>query len=79
MQSGSDQESIESLQQVAPALSVASDAVLERFCEEPETEDPNEWLACILELEQEGLLEAAKVERELLRESFPDAPLLISR
>lgn len=79
MQSGSDQESIEPLQQVAPALGVASDATLERFCEAPDTEDPNEWLACILELEQEGLLEAAKMERDLLRESFPDAPLLISR
>lgn len=79
MQTGSGQESIDSLQQVAPALGVASEATLERFCEQPETDDPNEWLACILELEQEGLLEAAKVERDLLRESFPDAPLLISR
>lgn len=79
LQSGSDQESVESLQQAAPALGVASDITLERFCEESETENPNEWLACIMELEQEGLLEAAKVERDLLRESFPDAPLLISR
>ena len=67
------------MQQAAPALGAASEATLERFCEAPETEDPNEWLACILDLEQEGLLEAAKVERDLLRESFPDAPLLISR
>jgi hypothetical protein len=79
MQTGSDQESVVPLQQVAPTLGVASDATLERFCEAPATEDPDEWLACILDLEQKGLLEAAKVERDLLRESFPDAPLLISR
>ena len=79
MQSGSDQDSVESIQQAAPALGAASDAAFERYCEESETGDPNDWLACILELEQQGLLEAANTERDLLRESFPDAPLLISR
>jgi hypothetical protein len=79
MQTGSDRDSVESIQQVAPALGVASDAALERYCEDSETVDPNDWLACILELEQQGLLEAANSERNLLRESFPDAPLLISR
>ena len=79
LQTGSDQESVESLLQVAPALGAASDAALDRYCEESETEDPNDWLACILELERQGLLEAARAERDLLRESFPDVPLLISR
>ena len=79
MQTGSNQEPVDSPLQVAPALELASDSVLERFCEESETEDPNAWLACILELEQQGLLEAAMVERDLLRESFPDVPSLISR
>ena len=73
LQTGSDQESVESLLQVAPALGMASDAAAERYCEDSETSDPNAWLACILELEQQGLLEAAKLERDLLRESFPDA------
>jgi len=79
MQTGSDQEPVDSPLQVAPVIGLASDPELERFCEESETEDPNAWLACILELEQQGLLEAAMVERDLLRDSFPDAPSLISR
>jgi len=73
LQTGSDQESVESLQQVAPALGMASEVASERYCEASETTDPNAWLACILELEQQGLIEAAKVERDLLVESFPDA------
>jgi len=79
LQTGSDQESVEFPPQMAPAVGLTSDATLERYCEESETEDPNDWLDCIRELEQQGLLEAAKVERDLLRESFPDVPLLISR
>lgn len=73
LQTGSDRESVESLLQAAPAPGMASDAAAERYCEESETSDPNAWFACILELEQQGLLEAAKLERNLLRESFPDA------
>jgi hypothetical protein len=73
LQTGGDQESVDSLRQVAPALGLASDAAMERYCEESETANPDAWLACILELEQQGLLEAAKLERDLLRESFPDA------
>lgn len=79
MQTGSNQEPVDSPLQVSPAIGLASDPGLERFCEESETEDPNDWLACILELEQQGLLEAAMVERDLLSESFPDVPSLISR
>ena len=73
LQTGSDQESVDSLTQFTPTLGLASDVALERFCEESETADPHTWLACILELEQQGLLEAAKSERDLLRESFPGA------
>lgn len=73
LQTGSDQESVDSLTQFAPTVGLASDVALERFCEESETADPHTWLACILELEQQGLLEAAKTERDLLRESFPGA------
>lgn len=72
-QTGSDQESVDSLTQFAPTVGLASDVALERFCEESETADPHTWLACILELEQRGLLEAARTERDLLRESFPGA------
>jgi len=73
LQTGSNQESVDSLTQFAPTVGLASDAAVERYCEESETEDPNDWLACILELEQQGLLEAAKTERDLLKESFPGA------
>jgi len=73
LQTESNQESVDTLLEVAPAVGLASDAASERYCEESETADPNAWLACILDLEQQGLLEAAMVERDLLRESFPDA------
>jgi len=73
LQTSGDQEAVESLTQFAPTIGLASDVALERYCEESETADPHLWLACILELEQQGLLEAAKTERDLLRESFPAA------
>ena len=73
LQTGSDQESVDSLTQFAPTVGLASDVALERFCEDSETADPHTWLACILDLEQQGLLDAAKTERDLLRESFPGA------
>lgn len=79
MQTDGDQEPVDSPLLIAPAGGLASDTPLERHCEESATVDPNSWLACILELEQQGLLEAAMVERDLLRESFPDQPALISR
>jgi hypothetical protein len=79
MQTGSDRESVGTQMQVAPATGLESDAAMERYCEESETGDPNDWLDCILALEQQGLLEAAKAERDLLFKSFPDAPSLISR
>ena len=72
-QTSGDQQAVDSLLQVNPALGLAGDAALERYCEESDTADPSAWLACILGLEQQGLLEAAKLERDLLRESFPDA------
>jgi hypothetical protein len=79
MQTGSDQDSVDSLMQAAPPIGLTSVPAQERYCNEDQTADPNTWLACILELEQQGLLEAAKIERDLLRESFPDVPSLIDR
>ncbi len=59
----------------APATNVAEEAVTERYCDETATADPNTWLECILELEREGLHEAARLERERLALAFPPAEL----
>ena len=56
---------------MAPATSTLEEAVTERYCDETQTVDPNTWLECILELEREGLHEAARLERERLVEAFP--------
>ena len=56
---------------MAPATSALEEAVTERYCDETQTADPNTWLECILELEREGLYEAARLERERLVEAFP--------
>jgi hypothetical protein len=64
---------------VIPAAATASEpapgTATERYCDESETGDPNRWLECILRLEREGLLEAARHERELLAEAFPPPKL----
>jgi hypothetical protein len=57
--------------QSAPAPASADELAEERYCDETQTADPNTWLACILELEQQGLHEAAHLERERLAETFP--------
>ena len=40
-------------------------------CDEAQRAAPESWLDCITELEESGLLEAARYERELLVEAFP--------
>jgi len=59
----------------APATARMEEALTERFCDETETADPNSWLECILELEREGLHEAARLERERLALAFPPPEL----
>lgn len=71
LQTGSDEEAERSFLQAAPALDLASEAAAERNCGESETADPDTWLECILKLEKDGLHEAARVERELLKAAFP--------
>lgn len=66
------EEEIAPLQpQSAPAPASAGELAEERYCDETQTADPNTWLACIHELEQQGLHEAAHLERERLAEAFP--------
>ncbi len=59
----------------APAADLAQEVASERYCNESETADPNAWLECILELERQGLHDAARLERELLVEAFPPPEL----
>jgi hypothetical protein len=63
------------LLQSAPAPASARDLATERYCDESQTADPNTWLACILELERQGLLDAARLERDLLTLAFPPPEL----
>jgi hypothetical protein len=41
-------------------------------CDEAARSEPETWLDCIAELEESGELEAARAERELFAETFPD-------
>jgi hypothetical protein len=59
----------------APVSGLVPETATERYCDESETGDPNTWLECILRLEREGLLEAARHERELLADAFPPPEL----
>ena len=59
----------------APATSRVEEAVTERYCDETATADPNTWLECILELERQGLHDAARLERERLALAFPPVEL----
>ena len=72
----SDAQPPASLLRTAPAANVAQEVATERYCDDTQTADPNTWLECILELEGQGLLEAARLERELLTEAFPPAELI---
>ena len=57
------------------ATNLAEEAASERYCDETATADPNSWLECILELERQGLHEAARLERERLALAFPPPEL----
>ena len=61
--------------QSAPAAAGTQEFAVERYCDESQTADPNAWLECILELERQGLHDAARIERELLVETFPQPEL----
>jgi len=61
----------------APAGALALEASAERYCDEEQTGDPNSWLDCILELERQGLHDAARIERDLLTETFPPPELIL--
>jgi hypothetical protein len=41
-------------------------------CDESVTAKPDTWLECIVELEEAGLADEARHQRELLEEAFPD-------
>lgn len=56
---------------MAPASGAIEEAVTERYCDEEQTADARTWLECILELERQGLYDAARLERERLAEAFP--------
>lgn len=56
---------------MAPETSTLEEGLTEHYCDETQTADPNSWLECILELERQGLHEAARLERERLVEAFP--------
>lgn len=60
-----------SLLRSAPAPASAEEVAAEQYCAESQTSNPNTWLECILELERQGLYEAARLERERLTEAFP--------
>lgn len=66
-----------SLLQSAPAAASTQEFAVERYCDESQTADPNTWLECILELERQGLHDAARIERELLVETFPRPELAL--
>jgi hypothetical protein len=71
----SDVESPASLLSTSPAANLAQEVATERYCDQTETADPNTWLECILELERQGLYDAARQERALLAEAFPPPEL----
>ena len=71
----SDVQSPASPLSTSPAANLAQEVATERYCDESETADPNAWLECILELERQGLHDAARQERSLLAETFPPPEL----
>ena len=71
----SDVQAPASILSTAPASNLAQETATERYCDESETANPNTWLACILELERQGLYDAARLERDRLAEAFPPPEL----
>jgi hypothetical protein len=72
LQAGSDELQEEVVVTGVSSFGVASDVATEAYCTDDQRADPNEWLACILDLENRGMSEAAMLERERLQEAFPD-------
>jgi hypothetical protein len=71
----SDVQAPAAILSTAPASNLAQETATERYCDESETANPNTWLACILELERQGLYDAARLERDRLAEAFPPPEL----
>jgi hypothetical protein len=71
LQAGGDELREEVVTGVSP-FGIASDVAAEAHCSDDQRADPQEWLVCILDLESQGMSEAAMLERELLQEAFPD-------
>jgi len=74
-QADSDEQAPASSLSDAPAAMRFEEAITERYCDETATADPDSWLECILELERQGLHEAARLERERLTLAFPPPEL----
>ncbi|HSM31510.1 MAG TPA: hypothetical protein VK854_12500 [Woeseiaceae bacterium] len=74
-QADSDAQAPASFLSNAPAAMRFEEAITERYCDETATADPDSWLECILELERQGLHEAARLERERLALAFPPPEL----
>ena len=72
LQTGGDELPEEPVVTGVSPFGIASDAAAEAYCSDDQRADPNEWLACILDLESRSMSEAAMFERELLQEAFPD-------
>ena len=71
----SDEQAPTSFLSNAPSALRFEEAITERYCDETATADPESWLECILELERQGLHEAARLERERLALAFPPPEL----
>jgi hypothetical protein len=59
----------------ATVQGTAAMAVTTPHCDEAVTARPETWLKCIAELEKTGLADEALLQRDLLRERFPDFDL----
>ena len=72
LQAGSDELQEEVVVTGVAPFGIASEAAAQAYCNDDQRADPNDWLACILDLENSGMPEAAMFEREQLQEAFPD-------
>lgn len=72
LQAGGDELQEELAVTGVSSFGIASDVAAEAYCSDDQRADPHEWLVCILDLEGQGMSEAAMLERELLQEAFPD-------
>jgi len=73
LQSGDNKESDPAAVGVSAYAPAGASLSLEvPVCNEDDRQDPQDWLACIVRLEQAGLAEEATLERDQLGETFPD-------